>query len=802
MSLNVITRETLLKALKAGGEESVAEGAVIRKALVPDSVEEAGERKLRFTISTQAVDRDNDTVDPKGWELEKFKQNPVVLWAHDYKTLPVGKATVVEMRDGKLISECEFAPADLNPFADTVYRMLKAGYLRATSVGFQPKAFKINAERDGLDFTKQELMEYSIVPVPSNPEALIHDFQKAAKAGIDISPMREWAASVLKGCRDYERMEEFMSRRDARSDSLATMALAIDSEEDAVRWNRSLSKAFDVDGEPVEPSTQFYKWVSRYLDTPVKDLFENSTIYGGAKMGALLSGLEDELAEQFKTVSVRNLHGHTEAPPIYETIRLNSKQSRDFLIEGARFLAPANVGAKVVIRIQPTWGGLYLQFYAERKHAEAVGKLMADAVQRASTYKFLKGEAFSLSGEFLQRSETTWEDLFLSEKQIDPIKRCVDLLKAQGGEMESRGMILMGPPGTGKTLAGKVMMNDAKDATYIWCSSRDFYRMGMFGGIQAAYDIAQENAPTVLFIEDIDSWWSESSVDLVKTELDGLKAKKGIVTVLTTNFPEKLPEALIDRPGRFHDVIDLTLPDEAVRRRMLDKWAPEASETTRASLAKETAGLSGAHLRELVRFANTIRTQDAVELDAALATALAKVNEQREVIAASRRGRKGVAVKMLSAPVAPEHGVVKFSPEKAGAAVGDHCDTCMAPLKAEERRVKAGDELTCIPCFRKEMGSEDVCCKCQGKDAVAGCACKCHGPAKKEPEVPATEASVLELDDDAANVIELDDSEGDALDLTPSEVQEAVKGALTELVSAVVREQTRAAIDRARGRVD
>lgn len=165
---------------------------LVRKAVVPEAIEPLEERVVRFVISTGAVDRDNDTIDPKGWDLKNYLANPVVLWAHDYRQLPVGRARSVTISDGKLVSECEFAEHD---FAQTVYAMVKGGFLRATSVGFRARKYTINEERHGLDFTEQELMEYSIVPVPANPEAL--NLEGAKAAGIDIEPIVGWAKSVL-----------------------------------------------------------------------------------------------------------------------------------------------------------------------------------------------------------------------------------------------------------------------------------------------------------------------------------------------------------------------------------------------------------------------------------------------------------------------------------------------------------------------------------------------------------------------------------------------------------------------------
>lgn len=151
-----------------------------------------GERTLDFVISTETPDRDADTIAAEGWDLKQYLKNPVVLWGHNYRQPPIGRALEVDVEDGALRSRAQFTPQDLYPFGYMVYEMYRQGYLRAVSVGFMPQKYSINEERGGVDFEEQELLEYSAVPVPANPEALI-----GASKAIDLSPLKEWAEEVL-----------------------------------------------------------------------------------------------------------------------------------------------------------------------------------------------------------------------------------------------------------------------------------------------------------------------------------------------------------------------------------------------------------------------------------------------------------------------------------------------------------------------------------------------------------------------------------------------------------------------------
>lgn len=156
------------------------------------------ERTIDFVISTEAVDRDFDTISVAGWQLAHYRKNPVVLWAHDSRSLPIARALHTRKEDGALVSTAQFTPADMNPNGDTVFRMYVGKFLHAVSVGFMPITFdRADDEKRpfGVDFKKQDLLEFSAVPVPANPEALV----QAAKSGIDIKPIIEWAEHVLDG---------------------------------------------------------------------------------------------------------------------------------------------------------------------------------------------------------------------------------------------------------------------------------------------------------------------------------------------------------------------------------------------------------------------------------------------------------------------------------------------------------------------------------------------------------------------------------------------------------------------------
>lgn len=207
---NLLTLDVFRKRLRAG--ETVDQilgpvGARTGKLIAPigklDAVAqvdgEAPFRGVRFTISSAAVDRATDTVAVEGWKLDNYLRNPVVLWSHDASIPAIGRSQDTAIEDGVLRSTAVFAPREVHPLADTVYQLITLGMLNTCSVGFQPLTWDYpdsEHEEDrpwGVDFTTQELLEFSICNIPCNPECLV----VGRAAGVDTDPLLKWAEGLL-----------------------------------------------------------------------------------------------------------------------------------------------------------------------------------------------------------------------------------------------------------------------------------------------------------------------------------------------------------------------------------------------------------------------------------------------------------------------------------------------------------------------------------------------------------------------------------------------------------------------------
>lgn len=151
------------------------------------------DRSVTMVISTNDVDRDGDIIEPSGIDLRNFKKNPVVLFAHNYREPPIAKAIDIRVEGNKLVSTTQFPEPGVYGLSDTIFNLLKGGFINAASIGFEVLESSPLPEGKGFHFTKTELLEWSFVPVPANPNALV----QARSKNIDLDPLKDWAQKCL-----------------------------------------------------------------------------------------------------------------------------------------------------------------------------------------------------------------------------------------------------------------------------------------------------------------------------------------------------------------------------------------------------------------------------------------------------------------------------------------------------------------------------------------------------------------------------------------------------------------------------
>jgi HK97 family phage prohead protease len=133
---------------------------------------------LPWTLSTYDLDRYGERIDPQGWDFQRYMENPVIEWAHCFHIPAIGKAENIHADENGLHGVLVFNGKEYDPFGWSIGERVKAGVIRAGSVGFRVIEIEIPGKEDSKDgtsliFRKQELLEFSICNVPANPFALM-----------------------------------------------------------------------------------------------------------------------------------------------------------------------------------------------------------------------------------------------------------------------------------------------------------------------------------------------------------------------------------------------------------------------------------------------------------------------------------------------------------------------------------------------------------------------------------------------------------------------------------------------------
>jgi ATP-dependent 26S proteasome regulatory subunit len=168
-----------------------------------------------------------------------------------------------------------------------------------------------------------------------------------------------------------------------------------------------------------------------------------------------------------------------------------------------------------------------------------------------------------------------------------------------------RGLLLHGPPGTGKTLTAMYLAGQMPDRTVILLTGRGL------GLVEQSCSLARLLEPATVIMEDVDLIAEERTrqggcnalLFELLNQMDGLSDDADVLFLLTTNRPDLLEPALAARPGRIDQALEVPLPDEGCRSRLLALYARglELRLAHRDALVARTKGVSGAFLRELLR---------------------------------------------------------------------------------------------------------------------------------------------------------------------------------------------------------
>ncbi|MFB6120564.1 MAG: CDC48 family AAA ATPase [Halobacteriaceae archaeon] len=322
------------------------------------------------------------------------------------------------------------------------------------------------------------------------------------------------------------------------------------------------------------------------------------------------------------------LQVHTRGMPLAEDVDIDEFAENTHGFVGADIESLAKEGAMNALRrVRPQ-----IDLEAESIDADVLDSLQ---VTESDLKEAMKGiEPSALREVFVEVPDVTWNEVGGLGDTKERLRETIQWPLEYGDVFEAmdleaaKGVLLYGPPGTGKTLLAKAVANES-ESNFISVKGPellDKYVGESEKGVREIFSKARENAPTVIFFDEIDaiagerggntsdSGVGERVVSQLLTELDGIEELEDVVVVATTNRPDLIDSALL-RPGRLDRHIHVPVPDEEARRAILDvhtRTKPIADDVDLDSLARRTDGFVGADLESLVREATMAATREFI----------------------------------------------------------------------------------------------------------------------------------------------------------------------------------------------
>ncbi len=280
-----------------------------------------------------------------------------------------------------------------------------------------------------------------------------------------------------------------------------------------------------------------------------------------------------------------------------------------------------------------------------------------------------------------KNSKVKFDDVAGADEEKTEMKELVDYLKdpqkfTKYGAKLPKGVLLVGPPGCGKTLLAKAVAGEA-GVPFFSISGSDFVEMFVgvgAGRVRDMFRIAKQNAPCLVFIDEIDAVGRqrgaglgggnderEQTLNQLLVEMDGFNDNSGIIVIAATNRDDVLDPALL-RAGRFDRKITVSLPDRKGREEIFkvhSRGKTIGDDVDFAALSRRTVGFSGADIENIMNEAailairkgrNAISIDDIDEaIDRRIAgpakTSRALNDHERKIIAFHEAGHAIIGIK-------------------------------------------------------------------------------------------------------------------------------------------------------------
>ncbi|KAA9397313.1 AAA family ATPase [Haloarcula sp. CBA1130] len=322
------------------------------------------------------------------------------------------------------------------------------------------------------------------------------------------------------------------------------------------------------------------------------------------------------------------LQVHTRGMPLSEEINIENYAENTHGFVGADLATLTKESAMNALRrIRPE-----LDLESDEIDAEVLERL---EISDTDFREAMKGiEPSALREVFVEVPDVTWDSVGGLEDTKERLRETIqwpleyeDVFESMDLEA-AKGVLMYGPPGTGKTLLAKAVANEAQ-SNFISVKGPELLNKFVGEsekGVREVFSKARENAPTVVFFDEIDSIAGERGggttdsgvgervVSQLLTELDGIEDMENVVVVATTNRPDLIDDALL-RPGRLDRHVHVPVPDEEARRAIFQvhtRDKPLADGVDLDDLASRTDGYVGADIEAVAREASMAATREFI----------------------------------------------------------------------------------------------------------------------------------------------------------------------------------------------
>ena len=336
--------------------------------------------------------------------------------------------------------------------------------------------------------------------------------------------------------------------------------------------------------------------------------------------------------------------------------------------------------------------------------------------------KMMKGSMKGVDAkDIIQTSDVKFSDVIGQDEILDDVKFITELLKNRElgeeiGAKVPKGILLSGEPGTGKTLIAKAIAGEA-GVPFIYVNSSSLIEMFVGLGakrVRETFKIARENAPCIVFFDEIDSIGikrdtrgsnteNEQTINALLQEMDGFTGRDGVFIIAATNRADKLDSALT-RAGRFDRQIVVNKPrDWKVRVKLFEFYLKQfsvADDIDIETLAKQVSGFTGADIAAICNEASIIAVMhkkpyiDMACMEEAIDKKVFKGNrakeehckEDKKIVAYHEAGH-AVMHYLLGEPMS-RASIIGTTSGVGGVVFGEDSDTQFLTKEYYENRVK------------------------------------------------------------------------------------------------------------------